>query len=481
MTPRFLIIALLLLSLLGSVSPGAAQEMPIFMYGNVRQYAEVQYLYAGSGYTHNGQGGGADSSITNNRNAVTPAYSVSTDYAVYDPRLLHGSASLYLKYDMNMVSRGDGSGSNYNNLDLNYNINGKILEKKLLPVTFFAQREQQWIQQDFSAGYNQTIETYGVGVTIRNAYLPTQLLYSWSGSDSSSGDDSWSQKYHLFTLQSANKAGKYSYTTLTLNYNQSDNSSSTTVNSQGKNSYYATNYSMDNLILTLNNSLTWDFRSYHNKRVQSVVTFDNSSGLFSSRSCNLSESAFLDFGRALQSAVAYTFNSSEYGGGKSISQSTTSNTGSAWVNHKLFDSLSTHLDVAGTKSDYNTGSTGTISGGGSLGYTKNLPRASTLQLQVSQRYGVTDRDLTSAVQIANNEKMTLSLNYPQNQLANGNVDGSFIPIVSIGPVVYSNIVDYTVVTHGSFTYLDINVASSHLKAGDAVTVTYQYLVDPTSA
>ena len=465
---RLLLSVFLTTLLLGRGSPAVAQETPIFMYGNVRQYAELQYLNSGSGFTRNGQVGG-DTTTSYNRNAITPAYVVTTEYAVYDPRLLHGSMLLNLKYDMNMVSQGSGSSGNYNNLDLNYNISGKLLEKKTVPFTFFAQREQQWIQHDFGAGYDQTVSSYGGGFSVRNQYLPTQVNYSWTRSESSSGGDTWLQDYKLLTLRSSNKIGKISYSTLNLTYTQSDNSSDK----------YA-EYSSDNLSLTLNNTLNWDYRSYHNKRVQSVVTFEETMGTFSNRSCNWSESVFLDFGKALQTAVIYTYNNSDYNG-NSFKQTNSTHTGSAWVNHKLFDSITTHLDLTGTNSTINDGSTSNVAGGLSLGYTKNLPGASTLQLQLSGQYGITDRNLTSPNQQVNNEGMTLSLNYSQNKLANLNVVTTTIEVWKRDlSVKYVENVDYSVTTQGSATYLNI-IPGPHLNSGDPVTLRYQYLIDPTTS
>jgi hypothetical protein len=471
---RFLISASLITLLFGGGYRASAQETPIFMYGNVRQYAELQYLNSGSGFTRNGAGGGDTTSY--NRNAVTPAYVVTTEYAVYDPRLLHGSMLLNLKYDMNMVSQGSGSAGNYNNLDLNYNISGKLLEKKPVPFTFFAQREQQWIQHDFGAGYDQLVESYGGGFSVRNPYLPTQVNYSWTRSNSSSGIDSWSQDYKLLTLQSANKLGKISYSTLNLNYSQSDNSS----DSVGK----FAEYSSDNLSLTFNNTLNWDYRSYHNKRVQSVITFEETMGTFSNRSCNWSESVFLDFGKALQTAVIYAYNNSDFSGSNNFDQTNSTHTGSAWVNHKLFDSITTHLDLTGTNSAINDGSTNNVAGGGSLGYVKSLPNASTLQLQFSGLYGVTERNLTSSNQQVNGEDMTVTLTkgYTANNIKNSNVVAATIEVWNNNfSRKYLAGTDYLVYTQGTLTYLDFAVPGSQLVESAPVKLRYQYIVDPNTS
>jgi hypothetical protein len=463
MTRHFPLLLLLLL-LVGVPSPSRAQVRALILYDKPVQTVEFTYDYTNSSL---------DSPSLNSsseRHRMSPRYTFDIDHALFDPRIYLGHFGLSLKYDENLVSGSSTPSYSYSNLDLGYNLNGILYKDRPYSANYFARREHQWINQDFGAGYDSTIETLGGGIKFVNRIAPTILNYVWNRSVNQYQSNQWTQTYDTLSLNSRHTYRNLSETALDVSYNQSNN----TTNQPGNYGYFS-----NILQANLDNKLTWDLGP-RLKQLNSTIRYQDTVGSSNYQTFNLREDFLAWWGKALSTGLLYSLQKQADSG----NYSATTNIAQAWVSHRLFTSLTTRLNVQYLTTSYSVGSEETYSGGGYISYQKSLPRDSSLQVQTSLQYSVTDRNLTQGELLAQ-DTLKLTTNYLSNIFSQQNVlQGTVEVTTSKSGAVVKCLMgqDYRLYGTSGFgpTYIEVIPGGPNLAVGDTVTVRYQYKVDPST-
>ena len=485
---------LLIILLTGAASPAMAQVRALILYNRPLQSFSLMYDYANStrdNATANSTG------LSSGRHRISPQYTFDMDHAILDPRLYTGHFGLTLTYNQEFVSGSDVASSNTSNYNLGYDINGMFLKSNPYNANYYAHREQLWNQSSFGAGYNSTVDSYGLGLNLGNKVLPTAVNYIWNRSVSQMSNNETTQTNGTVMLNTRHRYAGISSTNLNASYGQSNSSNSLPGSLE---------FSTNNTVLNLENTLYFDI-SARPKQLTSTFRFDDTSGSYQYRSYLLSENYDARWGNALNGGLSYSIQKAESGHYGSV----TSQDSRSWVTHQLFSSLMTRLDLqyhsssfegvsettdklTGTKSlTSSSGSESTMLSGASITYFKLLPQNSTLNVSASTQYSITDRDMSRSQGTipAPQESMTLSATYMLNQLKYPNVDQTTVTLLNPATklpyrkcdtgVKNPDICDYALqgVSESGPTYIELLPTSLILHPNDPVLINYDYKVDST--
>lgn len=449
--PTQLLIPMALLVL----TPGAAlaQVTRVISLSNIQQSVDTSYRFDAS----------QSQLASSTQHGLQEDYHFTIDYSIYKARLLHGQIALDLQADQNYFSGGGGASRGSYGLGLLYDINGVFLDRFPYPVTFNFSSQLTEVPREFAPSYQQQTDTVSLGVSLASRKLPTAFNYTRSSNETSGLEINRKMKSESFSFGASHSLMRLSDTQLSVIGTSLD-----LATSDG-----AENDHSGNLESTLNNTLTFS-TSELSRVLYSRARVVNQSGNNESRSMELGESLNWDLGRALTSGADYTLSNRE--GIKESSQTT--NTGRLWLQHRLFKSLTTRLDLNASDNSLATGSDRTVYGGLSLTYQKILPSEGRLQLQGNQQYGVTSSRLSDntlpvfAEQHTVGPLLLVTLDRP-------NVDpDSPIEVWNAARTRKYELSDYEVVNNGTVTELIIKVGPlASISPGELLSIDYDYLVN----
>ena len=454
------VIAMLLLML--TVDTVMAARQSVFMLGNLRQW--VDFSYSLNMNNHEA------SSVT--QHYLTEKYNISLDYAVVSPRILNGSLALSLEGDQYSSSGSGATGSNGSTYGLQYDIKGSVLDKSPIPLSFILQSQIQEVQRSFGGDYLLNYDTYGATWSIRNGYLPVSVNFVRSVSTTHGLPDDREAVHNEVGIHAQHSAGRISLTSLDIISSDNDY---TFTNSNVTDSSRSFDFN-------LRNYLHWDDGG-KSRDLDSSARLREDVGINDSKNFSLNEALVWDLGRALRSGATYTLSQQT-----SFRGDQQTNAGTIWLQHLLYQSLTTNLMGNARSLKLENGSETEVGGRVSLVYKKILSQGSFLSLQTYKQYSVTDRHLTNSRFPVLDEvhQVLFGQNIPLNK---PNVLPGTIVVrnenQSVRPLPYQEGIDYRVLILGAQTEIVVSgpgvsgviADDSLLPNGNRLLISYDFLTD----
>lgn len=401
------------------------------------------------------------SSSSSTLNKVQPFYFISVPFAVVDPDIFAGNVSGSVRYIQDFVSSSVGAASSNSSWNFNYGIRGSVMQKKPLSGSFYANSTQTWVQQEFQPGTDVTTTMYGGTVSYRNDVVPTMLRYDHNENDYTTLSGNQNNSYDILELSATNMYRNWLQSTLNVQYQS-------TRNTYG--AFYPAS-SLEGLNVNLINSTAWSFGNNRLGSLSSSMLYAKTTGDSRLTSYQIMETVSQSLGKSLKSGGSFSFALQE-----SPLDSTRSQAANLFLDHRLYESLRTHLNVQGTLTQFPSGEQDQILGGASLTYDKRLPHNSELQLGTSYTYQWNKQQASNTVRTQFNEQIKITDLAGYYPLANSNVTMIVEVWNQARTIQYFSPADYGTSLFGDQTSLTIN-ATGQIHTGDQLLVTYQYQND----
>lgn len=401
------------------------------------------------------------SSSSSTLNKIQPFYYISVPFAVVDPDIFAGNVSGSVRYIQDFVSSSVGTANSNSSWNFNYGIRGSIMQKKPLSVSFYANSNQTWVQQEFQPGSDVTTTTYGGMADYRNKVFPTMLRYDHDENEYTTLSGKQNNNNDVVVLTTTNMYRDRLQSTLNVQYQSTRNSNG---------AFYPTS-SLEGLNVNLVNSTAWSLGSNRTGSLSSSLLYGKTTGDSRLTSYQIMETVSQSLGKSLKSGASYSFSLQD-----SPLDSTRSQAANLFLDHRLYNSLRTHINVQGTVTQFPSGDQDQILGGVSLTYDKRLPRNSELQLGTSYSYQWNKQQTANPVRTQFNEQIKITDLASYYPLANSNVTRIVEVWNQARTIQYFSPADYGTTVFGDQTSLTIN-ATGQIHTGDQLLVTYQYQND----
>lgn len=467
-TKPVIFLLLFLPSLLLSSGEAVAAPRGLFILGDFNHWVELEYRY-------DGQETKTKETSSRSQNYFKEEYNGQIAYAILDPRLWRGKLSAGVSLDQGYYSSNASSRSS-SGRSFKYNFTGAALEKSAFPLHLFGRSELIHAQREFSNPYDINLDTYGLNFSLKNRYLPVRLDYTRTTTETTGLVSDRIQESDTVSLEMSHNLGKISHTNGRISFFDNNSKSKLTDIAAENKTYEA---SLRNQ-LSLSKSIAG--RTLISHLLARQETWEQNIDRQEVKTYTLEEQVVWPFGRALTSGVNYSFTSRESFRGKDQYHN-----GRIWIQHRLFESLTTQLDGDFRKDDLVTGTEQNVAGAIGLLYQKKLPWDSQFQLNFNQLYQVTDRNQSGVSQLLVDEPHTAVADpvipglVPPILLRNGNVAPESIVIRNADPSVrllpYVVNVDYGVQQTGLQTQIVI-LPGSDIVVGDNLLINYLYLANP---
>ncbi len=452
---------LLLLFLLGSVlQPGtaeAARKKVIFQLSNFRHWAEFEYEYSGKSYSSD------DSSDRySQQHEFEETYHLGIDYTILDRELANGRLSIDLGLDQTYEDESGDSGRNDSSEGFigEYQFDMIAFERRFYPISLMSGSTQEQISAPFTESYDATRQTLSASVALRNSFLPVGFRYRYDTTETSGLDIDRSQETEEFSLNASSTIGGFSETWL-----DAKNTSTSTDFSDSTQASTRT----DTDELELRNFLRWGSLRKMNS-LDSRYRFVDDTGISVRRTQTWDENLELQLGKALSTGLSYGYRTTE-----SPEQEQQQRSGDAWIEHRLFDSLTTRVAYSVDCTDYSSGEEQNWQYQANISYSKKLPRESHLNLTYSHQYGENDRNLVDQQLTVTDEP------FPVNIFLSGFLDK--LDIIPESIVVYSadRSIIYTLGTEYLINIIgrrtELQIIGGGIIPGDILSVDYFYRVN----
>lgn len=433
------------------------QQRSFFLLGDVQQSVNFKYQYDADETSY-----GKSRGFSSSDHRFEENYHFQIPYAIYSPHLLKGGLGIDLGfYQENFASSGISSGTGAG-INFQYMIDGILLDRKPVPVRFFSSSARNHVQRDFSGSYDLLTDSNGVDITYKNKYVPVKASYSVVNSRTSGQSQDRTQDTENFSIRAINKIANLSQTDAYICH--TDNRSGL-IGGGDSVHYLNTEYSA-------RNQLTWNGAK---SELISIYKYREASGSDDSKYVIWSENYSAVLGRALDAGIDYENTHNWSDGQRELSYRA-----DGWLQHRLYQSLSTRMAVDGRRSDINDGNESGYGGSLNLAYHKNLPLGKKLTLNFTQGIHVTDSNRGENRARVIDEPLTARY-FEQNFLASPNVVPGSISLrngdPAKGAISYVVGIDYWVEQVGTQTRL-IFMGSPTINDGDSLLVSYSSFVNP---
>lgn len=195
-------------------------------------------------------------------------------------------------------------------------------------------------------------------------------------------------------------------------------------------------------------------------------------GDFEYRDSDAATAFYWDPTDTLATRLEYDFDRFESSG-----DTTTINSVIASLDHQLFESVWTNVNLLYDRTDRDVGVRSAYGGNASLNYEKRLPWNSRVRFNFGARFRFEDRDFEDDQNVSTGEDLSID-EFIGNFLSNRNVDSSSIEVFeNRGGALLIEGFDYVVDVVGDRTSIDILPGGS-VGIGDVVFVDYVYALDP---
>ena len=405
--------------------------------------------------------------------SVYPAAGIQWNNFLYSPYLLTYSVLFEPGYYWQKTGGGSGTFQT-DQLMLNGSGAVNLLALKPYATTFTFEKTHQEVQSDFFSTETVDLQNWGVLTGYRDGPVPVMLTFNQSEEDRSGYSQDYVIDQTSLDLRASNERKNADTTVLDYQYNQYDNQS------QGGNLSYSSESSSHHVNLTdsehFRNSLLTSTLFYNERATAGATSSDLNAGL------NYS----VDHTPNLRSFYNYSFSDSSGTGYDAIQ-----NSALAGINHQLYESLASHLDVHGnyltsdsSGSSFGSSSLDSESYGlsASADYTKRLGSWARLTINNSATFDLTSQQASGDVQDGPPESYTLPsigpliirLNRPQDiQIDPGGVTKNGVPLQ---PAEYS-VITSTDPWQIQFFAGGLNSVTN----GDSIVVTYASRVNPSGS
>lgn len=462
---KILFTSLLLLTI--SVTDAWAAQKGLFLLGAMGQSVGLSYQFGRQDVSSNGR----HSSSMQNR--FQENYNFDINYAVYNERILKGKIAAKARANQEFFYSSRSGSSDSSSNGLLYNVYGVFLERGYMPVKFFAGSELTFVQNSFSPGYNLATDSYGFGTAVRNKMFPLSIDYSRYTSETTGLPEDRIQTSDQVSLLAVHSVPSISETELGLygTKTRSELKADPAGDTDSRRSYR----------ISLRNALsTRDGKYALQSSLQARDDFHNA------KTGNLGwQEAFTwRLGKGLSLGLGY---GSDYNSQESPIDNTTttrtSNAGSLWLSHQLFQNLISRLDLAARRTDVADGSEREYTGRLGFAYTRTLPRDGRLTLSYDELRTVTDRSIASGEIEVIDEPMTAQTSIgARNVLQQPNVIPTSIVVkdAEVLGLIYSAGPDYEVLpSTGPVTELNFAILGSLITEGRPLLVSYRFRVNPS--
>jgi len=411
-------------------------------------------------------GGGGSQSKTE-RLYVAPAFGIGWNNYIYHPYLLSYSLLFEPSYVW-QESGPPGQMSQTEMLALNGNFSADFLEIKPYATTVSYNRSQDEVKYDL---FNSaTVDSQGWGVTsgYTEGPVPVNVSVQQSHEDSTGLNQDSTTDQTTVNLRAQNDRNKQGNTSLNYQYGLFDRETGVSGSS------YASENSYQNVNLL-------DTEHFRKSNLTSTILFNDIASQNSSSS-DLNAAFNYDVEHTPHLHGNYEYSLSQYSGNGSDS---IQHYGSAGIQHQLYDSLASSLQVNGsTLNSSSDGSTLDSNSGGAIGsvsYSKILASWAHLTLGNNTSYNLTDQQTSGSEQVIANESYTVPVTglFPLKQPR----DLSVTSIMdSTGTITLVPNLDYTVnQTTDPWQIQIINGGPSHILPGATISVTYTIQSNPSGS
>lgn len=437
----------------------AARRRVIFQLANLRQWTDLEYQYSGN--EHDNKQGEDRSSQGHD---FKEDYHIGIDYAILNQRLSNGSLDIDLGLNQSYERESGpfGGSDNSNGLAFEYVFDMLLFERRPYPVFLTSSRQQEWINAPFTRDYEQTNSNFSAAISVQNQFLPARLSYRHYESKTDGLSFDRSNITDELVLDGVFETGSVSITDLMAR------SSKNASNIEGS----ASTDSTENYEMSVKNSLKWTTLS-RQQVLKSQYRISNDSGISDIKSTRWNEWLTLQLGEALDAGFTYSRDNTE-----SRIQNRQQEKSEAWIQHRLFKSLTSQYQYNVNRSIFDSGEELNWQHQLNFNYAKELPKHSQLNIAYSYVYGETDRDLNSRELFSLGEQLTVQLD--ANYLANPDVIQSSIEVYnSDRSILYTEGIDYQLVTIGRQTELIffLPFPSGGINLGDTLYVNYAYEIN----
>lgn len=454
-----LILNIALLLLVVPQNSEAARRRVIFQLANLRQWVDLEYTYDGRIFD-NQQG----NDRTSQEHEFEESYHLGIDYAILSRRLSNGSLEIDLGLNQNyetesgILDRNDSSSG----LNLEYLFDMLLFERRFYPITLMANQIQEQVNAPFSQNYDLSSSSYSAGIALHNNFLPTQFHYRHYETETDGLSRDRHQVSDELTLDMTNVIAEISTTNLQAR--------SVSRRSDIEGSVAATE--IDSYELEGKNLLSWTTFSY-GQTLHSSYRLQRDTGSSEMKTRLWDERLDLQLGKALEAGFFYSDSNTE-----SSLQDRQEVKGGAWVEHRLFKSLTSRYQYNIGQTEYNTGEEQNWRQQLSFNYTKELPKQSRLNLSYIYGYGETDRNLDDQQLFSIDEQLPVQLD--NNFLANPDIIQSSVIVFNADRSIhYTEGIDYQLVAEGRRLELVffLPFPSGGINLGDTLSIDYAYRVN----
>jgi len=454
---RCISILLLVCSLFLFPQPAdAARKKVIFQLSNFRNWTDLEYNYTGKSYRNN-----IDTDRYSQEHEFAEIYHFEIDYSLLDRDLANGRLAVDLGLDQSYEDESGDTGS-----DSAAGFSGEYLfdlvafERRFYPINLMSNLVQERITVPFSEDYDQTRQSLSTALALRNSYLPTRLSYRYDTTETSGLTNDRKQKIQELALSIDSVSGDFSTTRFyaETSSRRTDFSGNTLASTQ-----------TDTDELGLQNFLRWGALRKKNT-LNSRYRLIDDTGTSERRTQTWDEDFELQLGKALATEFSYSYRADESPNQKQYRQS-----GEGWIEHRLFDSLTTRVGYSIDQTDYLTGEEQNWFYQAGMVYTKKLPRQSYLNLSYSYRYGESDRNLDER------QLMIIDESFSVNVFLTGFLERLDIIPESIvvynadRSIIYALGTEYRINNIGR--RIELEIIGGGIVAGDNLSVDYLYQVN----
>jgi len=367
-----------------AASPPAARAF--LLAKDIHQWLDFQYQYDYSAIA-----GGAGNATSFHNTRLENSYHFDTLYAILRPKLLMGRFDVDIGFD-GQWQKNDTRGSDIGtNPTLQYRLEGTFLKDEDYPVDFHSFYKKDLVDRVFASNYAVDSRGEGLGFSYKNPFLPTQLSYSQSTSETSGLTIDRTSNSNNIRLSTSNRYKNFSTTTFNIGRMQVE-TQSTLPGSQGSSS--------EAVSLGVGNSMNLA-TSNLSRYLDSQYSYTNSKSEFGddgdrvedwNASSSWSERLYWQLGRALYSGLDYRNSFFESQRNQQETQAA-----NGWLRHRLFDNFTTNFRMGARETLFLQGTESGWSGNLGFDYTRRLPKGCNLSLGLDNSYAVTERNLENGI------------------------------------------------------------------------------------
>lgn len=440
--------------LLFSLPANAAKKRVVFQLSNFRHWTDLEYDYTGRSYTN------TDTDRYSQEHEFAEIYHLEIDYSLLDRDLANGSLSVDLGLDQSYEDESGGDSDRAAGFLGEYLFNMVAFERSFYPIYLMSNLVEERINAPFTEIYDQTRQLLSAALTLRNNSLPARLSYRYDTTETSGLTNDRNQELQELAFSVNSASGDFSDTRLSV-----ETASRRTVfsgSTQPSNQTDTDQFDFQNL-------LRWGTLRKKNS-LNSRYRFVEDTGTSERKTRTWDEDFELQLGKALTTEFSYGYRADE-----SPSQKQRRQNGEAWIEHQLFDSLTTRVGYNIDQTDYLTGEEQNWSSQAGLAYTKKLPQESHLNLSYSYRYGEVDRNLDENQLTIIDEVFTVNVFLAEYLERLDIIPESIVVYNADRSIIYALGTEYRVNVIGRRTELEI--IGGGIVAGDNLSVDYLYQVN----